>query len=323
MIYDEYADREKNNRGTMLCENQEKHISGGRLYGCYRICDKRKGSRENAIQCYMDKASKVDTVGDGSPWLKLHLEPSFENLHFKNQIGIEVEFKLETQFYSKDDRPFHVLDNPINKDWIFGIPYISASTWKGALRWAYRMEDDLIEKLGQSQKIIDSHEIIHLFGNEKEETTNFLQGALRFFPTFFYKVDFEVINPHNRTTKTGTMPIYYEVVPKDQEGTLRLLYSPAHPGKIAFKLNECKAMMENLINSIKMLLETYGISAKRTSGWGACSIIKWRFKFNKESIESSNPGEAEISNIIEKIYKKINNSEEAPAEGKWPGYLIV
>lgn len=53
---------------------------------------------------------------------------------------------------------------------------------------------------------------MHLFGNEKGEGEEFSRGALVFYPTWFDKIGFEVINPHNRARRAGTQPIYYEVV---------------------------------------------------------------------------------------------------------------
>ena len=46
--------------------------------------------------------------------------------------------------------------------------------------------------------------------------------------------------------------------------------------------------MEGLIDAIESLLGTYGISAKRTSGWGAVRIDKWT-GFLKASSERTMP----------------------------------
>lgn len=58
-------------------------------------------------------------------------------------LAIEIAFMLCAPWYSKDDRPFHVLDNPVRKDCVFGVPYMSAASWKGLLRWACRMGAEL------------------------------------------------------------------------------------------------------------------------------------------------------------------------------------
>ena len=52
------------------------------------------------------------------------------------------------------------------------------------------------------------------------------RGRLMFYPTFFKKLGLEVINPHDRETGAGTLPIYLETVPKGAKGTFSLLYVP-------------------------------------------------------------------------------------------------
>lgn len=37
-----------------------------------------------------------------------------------------------------------------------------------------------------------------------------------------------------------------------------------------------KEFLPNLLEAIEALLTTYGISAKRTVGWGTAKITKWR-----------------------------------------------
>jgi hypothetical protein len=113
--------------------------------------------------------------------------------------------------------------------------------------------------------------IVHLFGNEKREDQSFRSGALVFYPTWFNKVGFEVINPHSRSRRAGMQPIYYEVVPAGTQGRLRLLYAPL-PGEIENDKVTPADFIDSFIDSIRALLETYGISAKRTAGWGTARI---------------------------------------------------
>ncbi len=189
-------------------------------------------------------------------------------------IGLEVNFKLETPWYAKDDRPFHVLDNPVRKDRVFGVPFMSAASWKGLLRWSCRMLAGLHAHLEKHAGGLDGWNdpewILHLFGNEKSEEQRFRRGALAFYPTWFSKLGFEVINPHSRARRAGTQPIYYEVVPAGAEGTLRLLYAPLPGDERA-----TAGALESLIDAIEALLATYGFSAKRTVGWGTAAIGQW------------------------------------------------
>lgn len=205
----------------------------------------------------------------------LSFEPGFTSLPNLAWLGIEVAFTLNSPWYSKDDRPFHVLDNPIRRDRLFGKPFMSASSWKGLLRWACRMKSGLLKHLEKSNMKMDGWKdknwIVHLFGNEKGEKEDFRSGTLIFFPTWFDKIGFEVINPHSRTDRAGTQPIYYEVVPSGTKGKLQVLYAPM-PGEIQRDNVTSVSVIDMLIDSIILLLETYGFSAKRTVGWGSANI---------------------------------------------------
>ncbi len=49
---------------------------------------------------------------------------------------LRIPFTLRKPYISKDDREFYVLDNPVKKEWVFKVPYVAPSQWKGALRAA-------------------------------------------------------------------------------------------------------------------------------------------------------------------------------------------
>ena len=57
------------------------------------------------------------------------------------------------------------------------------------------------------------------------------------------------------------------------EGTLSLLYAPWPGMKPEAKPVD---VLPKLLEAIETLLTTYGISAKRTVGWGTAEIKKWR-----------------------------------------------
>jgi CRISPR-associated protein Cmr2 len=321
MIHDEYAFRAGYQRGTSLCEEGIKHLSGGLLHGCTLLCKKfwDPFAKEKAEACYRNYASSFP-LNNELPWEQLHLKPSLDKIRFKNMIGIEVDFKLESPYYSKDDRPFYVMDNPVLKDWVFGVPYICATMWKGMLRDSFRRQEwpDNNAKVKMYR---------HLFGNEQKEEKCFLQGALRFFPTFFQELGFEVINPHSRETKAGTMPIYYEVVPAQAPGVLRVLYTPERP-KESISIDESVNLMKKLIDAISDLLQVYGISAKRTAGWGACNIQQWRIKtcdFEDIITDSANKCKENIDSVIYEIISELisGKSEKIADSSVFPGYLIV
>jgi len=255
------------------------------------MCDDRQRAR--ARNEYMGKvSSKIVSLPAGLSSLK---GPDFGSVRTTwpaSWFALEGEFQLLIPWYSKDDRVFHVLDNPVCKDRVFGVPLMSASSWKGLLRWACRMQAGLQEHLrdkGSSDVWGDPSWILHLFGNEKREKQVFHQGALAFYPTWFDRIGFEVINPRSRARRAGTKPIYYEVVPPGAKGTLSLLYAPWPGMKPEAKPKE---VVPKLLEAIEALLTTYGISAKRTVGWGTARISKWwAFRNGKPPVESVKRGD--------------------------------
>lgn len=143
-------------------------------------------------------------------------------------------------------------------------------------------EDDIFSEIFK--------ETININGNEENKFNyEFLQyiikknyvnkdgnrkGRLRFFPTFFNRIGLDIINPHDRETKTGKNPILLETVPDGTEGDLYLLYVPfdriGENNKNLHKEIEEDLFM--LCKAVKDLLTEYGMSAKRTSGYGTADI---------------------------------------------------
>src|SRR5690606_38477625 len=87
-------------------------------------------------------------------------------------VAVGVEFTLQAPWYSRDDVPFHVLDNPVRRDRVLGLPFMAAASWKGLLRWACRMEHEhglfqhLDEHHGSLKGWREPDDIVHLFGPE-------------------------------------------------------------------------------------------------------------------------------------------------------------
>ncbi len=231
----------------------------------------KKKAREYYIKQTLKTKFKVPEELDFSPILSIMPDSAW--------IGFEVEFILKTPWYSKDDRSFHVLENSLRKDHVFGIPFHPASSWKGLLRWACRMESGLFEHLEKNGMKFegwkDDKWILYLFGNEKNNTDELYQGVINFYPTFFDRIKFEVINPHSRKTRAGTQPIYYEVVPPKTKAKLQLVYVP-HAGCEMHTETNCLETINKFLTATEKLLTIYGFSAKRTVGWGTAEISKWR-----------------------------------------------
>lgn len=169
---------------------------------------------------------------------------------------IQFTFTLAKPYISRDDEPFHINDNPVRKDKVFKVPMVAPTNWKGNLRWTAR----------QLEPSVDEKTIVRLFGNKKDEEENHLAGALHFYPTFFDRIGLEVINPHDRKTRTGKQPIYFECVPVGATGTFSLLYAPLPNGEH----NEQQAHddLKVVAKAIAAMMLTYGFSAKKSSGYG-------------------------------------------------------
>lgn len=231
----------------------------------------RERRKTDARRCYQDRAAALEGLAIPKD-LRLGEPPTYL---LPEWLAIQIEFELKTPWYSRDDRPLHVLDNPVRKDRVFGVPFMSASSWKGLLRWSCRMEHGLLDHFAKHDGKLDGWSdppwIVHLFGNAKGEDEGFSRGALQCFPTWFDKVGFEVINPHDRARRAGTQPIMYEVVPPGGKATLHLMYVPP-PGQTHAQSVDAADVLERLLEATRKLLTVYGFSAKRTAGWGIAEI---------------------------------------------------
>ena len=83
-------------------------------------------------------------------------------------------------------------------------------------------------------------------------------------------MNLEIINPHNRKTKAGSQPIYFEVVPEGTGGIFQFIYIPydgimLSPKKLKKQVQDDCEFMQILIEN---LLEERGIGSKRKYGWG-------------------------------------------------------
>lgn len=175
---------------------------------------------------------------------------------------LKFMFTLKKPYMSLDENDFHIIDNPLRKDKVINLPFVAPSSWKGSLRnslWQlkYDPENDLIRRI---------------FGNEKSpsEEIDLRRGRLYFFPTFFTKKSLEIINPHDRERRVGTVPILMESVPQDTTGFFTLLYVPFD--LIGCDENNIKKQvsedLELISKGVKLMFTYYGFGAKTSSGYG-------------------------------------------------------
>jgi len=194
------------------------------------------------------------------------IDQDFISILPKYSFAIQFKFKLAKPYISKDDREFYILDNPVKKEWVFKMPMVSPTIWKGNLRWTVRK----IKGLTDEPFVSDDNQLVRLFGNEREKES-YQQGCLIFYPTFFYNIGVEVINPHDRKTKAGIKPIFIEAVPENTEGIFTLVYVPQFEKDLSKVRTNVKEDLDIIIKAVKAMMFEYGFSAKKSSGYG---IIK-------------------------------------------------
>ncbi len=135
-----------------------------------------------------------------------------------------------------------------------------------------------------------------------------LQGRLHFYPTFFDKIDLEVINPHDRKTRAGKNPIYFEVVPDTATGNFSLLWFPFDLAENNTARKEALKEDWNVLKeALKNMFFTYGFSAKKTSGFGVIenSIYDKRFIIAGTSVDLQEMGTCFFDDFLQTIDARI------------------
>ncbi len=214
---------------------------------------------------------------------------------------LQFRFTLASPYLSRDDEIFHINDNPVRKDRVFKVPMVAGTAWKGNLRWTaihllalrwhktqtvaqlaeerFRLTLLFGDEVGEGEnrglaKYLDglSTEAAALYRQkvrdhfspvERQSLPNHA-GRLRFYPTFFDRISLEVINPHDRTTRAGKQPIYFESVPAGASGVFSLLYVPFN----GITEMEGRTDLTQVAEAICEMMLTYGFSAKKSSGFG-------------------------------------------------------
>lgn len=241
---------------------------------------KNKNSANNLRSTWCNEnnvATLFNPSWSGWNWIN---SPKFDlSLLQEYSFFIQFKFKLENPYISKDENEFYIIDNPIRKEKVFDLPYVAPSSWKGSFRSVVRQ----LENKHESTKQIE-----RLFGNERiNDEKNFRKGSLFFYPTFFTEKSVEIINPHERDTRTGTNPIYFESVPIDANGIFSVLYIPPNSSiedKIK-TINDLSQDLKTICNGITALFTSYGVGAKTSSGFGTAKPeIKGKLVLKTENI---------------------------------------
>ncbi|NJL05795.1 MAG: hypothetical protein HC911_12995 [Chloroflexaceae bacterium] len=181
-------------------------------------------------------------------------------------FALHIPITLTSPYLSRDDELFYIIENPVRKERVFGVPYVAASGWKGALRAA------LWQQLGKDGfEQCDSVE--RLFGKESKSSAGHNEGqvgSLYLYPTFFDRPPkLEIINPHERQTGIGKNPILMECVPTGAQGALTLLYVPL---AVPARPTDVAADLRLLVDGLLDMLTVYGFGAKTSSGYGTATL---------------------------------------------------
>jgi CRISPR-associated protein Cmr2 len=212
-----------------------------------------------------------------------------------HSFQLTFQFILAKPYISKDDKVFYVCENPIRKDKVFSLPVKDGGSWKGNMRCAAQKNIEF-NNANATEKRKERLQLIKLFGHENETEKRFFdmylnlpfttdeqnhlqkwvnkdglrKGRLNFYPSYFDRIGLEVINPHERTTKAGKLPVYIETVPAGTSGLFSLLYLPFDLlGMTPEEINqEVLSDLKIIPTAIRKMMRTYGFSAKKSSGFG-------------------------------------------------------
>ncbi len=297
--------------GASFVEKKDNHLK--EQYNQLIIPKRQSEDGECTLWIKKEMTELIDT-------LEINKSDSFNKINFQTSFSLYIPFRLSRPYLSKDDEEIFICDNPIRKDKVFKVPMVAPSGWKGALHSA--MVRELVnqaESLEPDEFAQRRFRLSLLFGDEKGEEEYHVKnlaayldrakndeasdlyrdklkryfnhsekgvphhkGRLYFYPTFFNSIGLEVINPHDRTTGAGTLPIYIESVPIDTNGTFSLLYFPfdrigREDAGNGFELSleeEMEQDLKTICRGIRDMFTKYGFGAKTSSGFGIADIIE-------------------------------------------------
>lgn len=161
----------------------------------------------------------------------LNPEKPFPTKLPKELVTIRIDFITKSPLTSRDDKPFYLSDNmpfnfqenPMKREWVFRMPYISASSWRGSLRSVF-IRERLWGEWNSCNDTVQKLENL-LFGSEHDDSAGpekGFAGVLHFYPTFFTrcKTKYEIFNPQKRSTLTGGIPLGSRQFLKEQKEVL-------------------------------------------------------------------------------------------------------
>jgi len=109
---------------------------------------------------------------------KLGLVPTLPSMAILLPLSFvsQFTFTLAQPYLSRDEQDFYIIDNPVRKDKVFGLPYVAPSSWKGSLRaamvrqlvaWWQGESQKKAKRSIQKQFVARRIQLFRLFGPEK------------------------------------------------------------------------------------------------------------------------------------------------------------
>ncbi len=227
--------------------------------------------------------------------------------------AVRVPFTLRKPYISKDDKAFYILDNPVKKEWVFKVPYVAPSQWKGTLRatmvrqlvdWWQKQSNRNPEEFARNRL-----RLFLLFGDEKGEEPGSIKGLAKYLDDVggaeAAKIFREKVHKLLRMSEDKPLPhfsgrlhfyptffdrIGMEVInPQDRRkgtgarGPIYFECVPAGTGGVFALLyvpliqeddEDYKDDMKSIARGIRAMLTTYGFGAKTSSGYGVANVDK-------------------------------------------------
>ena len=230
---------------------------------------------------------------------------------------IQISFTLRKPYISRDDTDFYIVDNPVKKEWVFKVPYVAPSQWKGALRaamtrdlaaWWQSLPSQAKQKRETRKQFVQRRlQITRLFGNEKGVSVNDSQ-----FEAYLDRVaeDKHLNRWYRRALRclcapTGFLagrlhfyPTFFDKIglevinPHDRKtgtGKQPIYFECVPQGtKGTFTLlyvpmrevdeDTSKEDLIEVVKGIKAMLTRYGFGAKTSSGYGVADVEEYDIK---------------------------------------------
>jgi len=249
---------------------------------------------------------------------------------------IQVHFTLRKPYISKDDVDLYVIDNPVKKEWVFKVPYVAPSQWKGALRaamvrqlveWWNNLPEDKRNSKGFATRRFS---LVLLFGSEKGEEPGAIKGLAGYLDNVggqtaaqefrnllrkYFSVRENEPIPH-LSGNLHFFPTYFDRIglevinphPRDTGAGKQPIYFECVPAgtegvftvlyvpQSEIDEKTSKKTLKAVAQGIKAMLTEYGFGAKTSSGYGVAEL-------SYTSPKSIIVEPKEYENIVSKIWE--------------------